>query len=90
MYGPNGSLHIGILCHWIHNSIEVTEAVRQILKQLMNADPGNVSQKGIQRLDRFPNPRTISQKCTQVIYPKTALLQLYRGAKPGLVSQKRI
>ena len=41
----NGSPHLGTLRHWINNPREVTEAVRQIIKQLMNADPGNVSQK---------------------------------------------
>ena len=47
--GPNGSPHLGTLCHWIYNPIEVTEDVRQILQRLMNADPGNVSQKVIQQ-----------------------------------------
>ena len=88
--GPHGSLHLGTLCHWIHNTIEVTEAVHQILKRLMNVDPGTVSQKGIQRLYRGANTRTIAQKCTQGIYPKTALIWLDRGANPGLVSQKYI
>ena len=51
----------------------------------MNADPRTVSQKGIQRLDRGANPRTVAQKCTQGIHPKTILIQLDRGANPGLV-----
>ena len=87
VYGPNGSPHIGILCHWIHNSIEVTEAVRQILQRLMNADTGSVSQKGIQRLDRGANLRTVAQKCTQGVHPKTALICLDWSANPGIVSQ---
>ena len=41
--GPNGSPHLGTLCHWIYNPIEVTEAVRQIIQWLMNTDPGTVS-----------------------------------------------
>ena len=43
--GPNGSPHLGTLCHWIHNPIEVTEDISQILQRLLNADPGTVSQK---------------------------------------------
>ena len=86
--GPNGSPHLGTLHHWIHNPIEVTEAVHQILQQLINADTGTVSQKGIQRLDRGANRRTVAQKFTQGIHPKTALIWLDQGANPGLVSQK--
>ena len=56
----------------------------------MNVDPGTVSQKGIQQLDRGTNPRTVAQKCTQVIHPKTALIWLDRSANPGLMSQKCI
>ena len=88
--GLNGSPHIGILCHWIHNPREVTEAVRQILQRLMNAYTGTLSQKGIQQLDQGANPRTVAQKCTQGIHPKTALIWLDRSANPGLVSQKCI
>ena len=88
--GPNGSPHLGTLRHWIHNPIDVTEDVRQILQRLMNADPGPVSQKGIKRLDLGANPRTEAQKFTQGIHPKTALLWLDRDANPGLVSQKCI
>ena len=88
--GPNGSPHLGTLLQWIYNPIEVTEAVRQILKRLMNADPGTVSQKGIQWLDQGANPRTVAQKCTNGIHPKTALIWLDRSANPGLVSQKCI
>ena len=88
--GPNWSPHLGTLRHWIYNPIEVTEAVRQILQRLMNADPGTVYQKGIQRLDQGSNPRTVAQKCTQGIHPKTALIWLDRSANPGLVSQKCI
>ena len=90
VYGPNGSPHLGTLRRWIHNPREVTEDVRQILQRLINADPGTVSQKGIQRLDWGANPRTAAQKFTQVIHPKTALIRLDRGANPGLVSQKFI
>ena len=43
--GPNGSPHLGTLRHWIHNPIEVTEAVCQIPQRLMNVDPAIVSQK---------------------------------------------
>ena len=86
--GPNGSSHLGTLRHWIHNPREVTEAIRQKLQRLMNADPGTVSQKGIQRLYRGANQRTVTQKCTQAIYPKTALIRLDRGANPGIVSQQ--
>ena len=88
--GPNRSPHLGTLRHWIHNPIEVTEALRQILQQLMNADLGPVSQKGIQRLDRGENPRTVAQKYTQGIHSKNALIWLDRSANPGLVSQKCI
>ena len=88
--GPNGSPHLGTLRHWIYNPIEVTEAVRQILKRLINADPGTVSQKGIQRLDHDANPRTVAQKCTQGIHPKPALIWLDWSTNPGLVSQKCI
>ena len=88
--GPNGSPHLGTLRRWIHTPREGTKDLRQILQRLINADPGTVSQKGIQRLDRGVNPRTVAQKCTQGIHPKTSLLQLYRGANPGLVSQKCI
>ena len=86
----NVSPHLGTLRHWIHNPIEVTEAVLKILKQLMNADPGNVSQKGIQWLYQGANPRTVAQKCTQGVHPKTALILLDWGANPGLVNQKYI
>ena len=44
--------------------------------------------KGIQRLDRGENPRTVAQKCTQEIHPKTALIWLDWGANSGIVSQK--
>ena len=88
--GPNGIPHLGTLCHWIHNPIEVTEAVCQILQQLMNADPGTVSQKGIERFDWGASPRAVAQKCTQGIYPKTALIWLDHSANLGLVSQKCI
>ena len=84
--GPNGSPHLGTLRHWIHKPIEVTESVRQILQRLMNADTGTVSQKGIQRLDQGANPRTVAQKSTQGIYPKTSLIWFDRSANPGLVS----
>ena len=87
---PNGCPYLGTLRHWIHNPIEVTEAVRKILQWLLNADPGTVYQKFIQRLDRGANPRTVAQKYTQGIHPKTALIRLVRGANPGLVSQKCI
>ena len=90
VYGLNGNPHLGTLRHCIHNPREVTEAVRQILQRLMNVDPGNVSQKGIQWLYRGANPRTVAQKCTQGIHPKTALIRLYWGANSGLVSQKCI
>ena len=70
----NGSPQPGTLRHCIYNPIEVTEAVHQILQRLMNADPGTVSKKGIQRLDQGANPRTVAQKCTQGIHPKTALI----------------
>ena len=62
---PNEIPHLGTLRHWIHNPIEVTEVVHQILQRLMNVDPGTVSQKGIQWLDQGANPRTVSQKCSQ-------------------------
>ena len=88
--GPNGSPHLGTLRHWIHNTREITEALHQILQQLMHADPGNVSQKGIQRLDWGENQRTVAQKLTQGINPKSAIIRLDRGANPGLVSQKCI
>ena len=87
---PNWSRHLGTLCRWINNPREVTEDVRQILQRLMNAGPGTVSQKGIQRIDRGANPRTVSQKYTQVIHTKTALLRLDRGGNPGIVSPKCI
>ena len=67
--GPNGSPHLGTLRHWIHNPKEVTEAVSKILQRLLNADPGNVSQKDIQRLDWGANPRTVAQKFSQGIHP---------------------
>ena len=86
--GPDGSPHLGTLLHWIHNPREVTEDVHQILQRIMNADPGTVSQKGIQWLDRGANPRTVAQKFTQGIDPKTAYIGLDWGANPGLVSQK--
>ena len=60
------------------------------MQRLINVDPGNVSQNGIQRLDRGANPRTVAQKCTQGIHPKTALIWLDWGANSGLVSQKCI
>ena len=53
----------------------------------MNAYPGTVSYKGIQRLNCGANPRTVAQKCTQEIHPKTALIWLDQGSNPGLVSQ---
>ena len=88
--GCYGRPHIGILRHLICNPIEVTETVSQILQRLMNADPGTVSPKDIQRLDWGENPRTLAQRCTQGIHPKTALIWLDRSANPGLVSQKCI
>ena len=86
----DGSPHFGTLRCWIHNPREVTEAVRQMLQRLMNADTGTVPPKGIQWLDRGANPRTVAQKCTQVIHPKTALIWLDQSANPGLVSQNCI
>ena len=68
----------------------VTESVRQILQRLMHADPGTVSQKGIQWLYWGANPGTVAQKCTQGVHPKTALILLDWGANTGLVSQKSI
>ena len=56
------SPYLGTLRRWIHIPREVTEAVRQILQRLMNADTGTVSQKVIQRLDQGANLRTVSQK----------------------------
>ena len=88
--GPNGIPHLGNLRRWTHNPSEVTKDVRQIIKRLMNADTVTVPQKGVQRLDRGENPRTLAQKCTQEIHLKTALIRLDRGANPGLVSPKRI
>ena len=88
--GPNRIPHLVTFRHWIHNPREVTEAVSQILQRLMNADPGTVSQKCIQRLDRGANPRTADQKCTQRIHSKTALIRLDWGANPEIVSQKCI
>ena len=72
----------------MHNPIEFTEAERKILQRLMIQDQGTVSQKGIQRLYRGENTRTVAQNGTQGIHPKTALIWLYRVANPGLVSQK--
>ena len=56
----------------------------------MDADPGTVSQKGIQRLDWGANPRTVAQKRTQEIHPQNALIWLDRVENPGLLSQKCI
>ena len=66
------------------------EAVPEILQRLMNVDPVTVFQKVNQRLDLGANTRILAQKCTQVIYPKTALIQLDQGVNPGIVSQKCI
>ena len=54
----------------------------------MNTNPETVYQKVIQRLDQGANPRTVAQKCTQGIHPKTAQIMLDWGVNPGLVSQK--
>ena len=64
------------------------DTLRQIIQRLMNADPGTVSQKCIELLDRGANPRTVAQKCTQGIHPKTAPIWLDWGANPVLVPQK--
>ena len=41
-------------------------------------------------IDWDGNPRTVSQKCTQVINLKNSLIWLNWGVNPGLVSQKCI
>ena len=50
------------------------EDVHQILQGLMNAGPGTVSKKLIQRLYWGANPRTVAQNALREFIPK---LQLY-------------